>query len=559
MTPFPLDNNVYFVGGDKGGVGKSFIGNTLINYLLQAGLSPRIVDAEQPRRDVGLLHESRLVVVDTNLRTLTNWADLISAIDDASCVVVNTPAAAGRDIEERIGYLARATRRHERKISALWVMDHLGGGLGSLQTFLETQAASIDRWLIVLNGRLSDREAFKRWDASTIKQHLLSIGAQEIFIPALLERIVDATWNEGYLFDEVALLPGDQIVLDIWQENVRDAFDTAFGVSNPNLDPFPKRRSNGTSQVRISQPRPRSLAALLATETPGTNGNTNAVAKTLETPVHRVTTLIAATPTHDSETVVAHEEQETPEYVQQTHEPVDTATDNSPAIAHNANDAVDYQHEQAIELDDHDDARQAIHEIATNPLCDLPAVEPKTAVQPTREVQENTPQYAFRSAPDYHNGDALVHNEASPVTISQVDQRMIDRFLVLPSSRAVHAYIVQLLTDANSNLGKRLRINAKTALAQATTSPDSIAHVWQIVPPDVFPLLNAKNEAEAIVHIAEHEMPETGDTDFDEYIEAIARSFSSFAVLPSNAIRDRIFAPSDALDAKLNAWYHSAE
>ena len=142
----------------------------------------------------------------------------------------------------------------------------------------------------------------------------------------------------------------------------------------------------------------------------------------------------------------------------------------------------------------------------------------------------------------------------STTTIS-VDDCLMRRLLALPSSRAVHAYVVQLLTDAETPLGRTLRANIVRSLAHSIADEGSTVD-WYIVPGAVIADLEAANEVEAFVQIALRET-RTSDPAITDYVNSVAVTFDSFTALDPTRARSRIFATSDSLTAKLRQWVGS--
>ena len=74
------DTNVYYVGGSKGGVGKSLFSFALVDYLLERGQNVLLVDTDTDNPDVYKAHVSlglpNLQCRMNSLDDADGWADL---------------------------------------------------------------------------------------------------------------------------------------------------------------------------------------------------------------------------------------------------------------------------------------------------------------------------------------------------------------------------------------------------------------------------------------------------------------------------------------------------
>ena len=78
------NNNVFYVGGSKGGVGKSLFSFAIIDYLLEKNCKLLVVDTDTDNPDVFKAHKElqldNLQCVLNSLDNADGWADLLNTI-----------------------------------------------------------------------------------------------------------------------------------------------------------------------------------------------------------------------------------------------------------------------------------------------------------------------------------------------------------------------------------------------------------------------------------------------------------------------------------------------
>jgi hypothetical protein len=140
---------------------------------------------------------------------------------------------------------------------------------------------------------------------------------------------------------------------------------------------------------------------------------------------------------------------------------------------------------------------------------------------------------------------------------------MLARLLrVNPRVRAMHAFIVGLLVDGETEQGQALRKNLVSALA-ASAIGLNLSVNWTLVPESVRVWLGDNGqiptEAEAVAILAELLSQQNVEPEIVNYLTAIQVSFSSLAGLETNNALERLFSPADRLDEKFNAAFHTLE
>ena len=177
---------VVLIGGDKGGVGKTTVARTLLDYFARQELRVRAFDTEVPRGTLKRFHPDVTDVVDINhvpdqmriFDTVNSTDATVSLIDVRAGLLSPTLRALGN-----IGFIEAA-----KKGDITFVLFHiLGPSIASLDEIVDTAAYLGDaRYFMVKN--FINNTYFFEWDEATHAAYFKRIpGAVAITIPKLVE------------------------------------------------------------------------------------------------------------------------------------------------------------------------------------------------------------------------------------------------------------------------------------------------------------------------------------------------------------------------------------
>jgi hypothetical protein len=181
---------VIIVGADKGGVGKTTVSRTLLDYFIAHQINTRAFDTESPRGTLKRFHPEVTEVVD-----MTLIADQMKIFDtlnsvDASVTVIDVRAGlmsptlkALRDI----GFIDAA-----KKGQITFAVFHiLGPSIASLDEINETAAYLGDAKYFMVKNFINNTHFFE-WDEATHSSYFKQIkNAVEIVIPKLNEMAME--------------------------------------------------------------------------------------------------------------------------------------------------------------------------------------------------------------------------------------------------------------------------------------------------------------------------------------------------------------------------------
>jgi hypothetical protein len=177
---------VIVVGADKGGVGKTTVSRTLLDYLDANNISARAFDTESPRGTLKRFHPGITEIVDITstsdqmkiFDTLTKAPASVTVIDVRAGLMSPTLAAL-RDI----GFLDAA--KSGDIVFAVFHM--LGPSIASLEEIADTARFMKDARYFLVKNFLNDTHFFE-WDKKTYNFYFRNIqDAVELTIPKLNE------------------------------------------------------------------------------------------------------------------------------------------------------------------------------------------------------------------------------------------------------------------------------------------------------------------------------------------------------------------------------------
>jgi hypothetical protein len=177
---------VILVGADKGGVGKTTVSRTLLDYFIAHSSPIRAFDTEAPRGTLKRFHPDVTDIVDiTSTSDQMRIFDTLSSADaqitliDVRAGLLSTTLKSLRDI----GFLEAA-----KKSQLTFAVFHiLGPSVASLNEIAETSSFVDDASYVLVKNFINETTFFE-WDPATYNSYFKKIkGAYEITVPKLNE------------------------------------------------------------------------------------------------------------------------------------------------------------------------------------------------------------------------------------------------------------------------------------------------------------------------------------------------------------------------------------
>jgi len=177
---------VILVGADKGGVGKTTVARTLLDYFGAHHTPVRAFDTEAPRGTLKRFHPDVTEVVDvTSVRDQMKIFDTLGG-PDARVTVIDVRAgllSSTLQALNDIGFIESA-----KKGQITFAVFHiLGASIASLNEIAETLQYVGDASYFLVKNRINDTTFFE-WDPETYNAYFKKLnGVEEIAIPHLSE------------------------------------------------------------------------------------------------------------------------------------------------------------------------------------------------------------------------------------------------------------------------------------------------------------------------------------------------------------------------------------
>ena len=177
---------VILVGGDKGGVGKTTVSRTLLDYFSANHTPTGAFDTDSPRGTLKRFHPDVTEVVD-----VTSVSDQMKIFDtpgsaDAKVTVIDVRAGVLSPTLQALSDIGFLESVKKGQI-AFAVFHILGPSIASLEEIAETARFVGDANHFLVKNHINETSFFE-WDPTTYKSYFTRIkDAQEITIPKLNE------------------------------------------------------------------------------------------------------------------------------------------------------------------------------------------------------------------------------------------------------------------------------------------------------------------------------------------------------------------------------------
>ena len=214
---------IYWIGGSKGGVGKSMVSFAAIDYLLSEGRKVVLVECDNANPDVFRAYKDLVHTERADLDEGDGWIHLVNVCDAhrGSTVVVNTAARNNVAVTRYGQTLDSSLEALDAKLVALWVINRQRDSLELLKEFIE--AVPRAEVHVVRNGYFGDERKFELYNASKLRTSVEGRGGQSVTLPDLADRVADDIYTERLSLCAAAKsLPiGNRAELGRWRAEVR--------------------------------------------------------------------------------------------------------------------------------------------------------------------------------------------------------------------------------------------------------------------------------------------------------------------------------------------------
>jgi hypothetical protein len=219
---------IYYVGGVKGGVGKSLAAMAVVHHIGYDQVCVAETDNGNP--DVYRALNNKVKACDTfNIREKDGWLDLLNFIGEnaESPIVINSGAANNDTVDLHGDYLLEAAHQTQKPICVLWLMNQAKDGCVLLNRFMDKMGSDRIAYNVVLNTSCNDGAAFLEWEGSKAKKSIEELGGGVFRFDSLANRCKEDFYNRRMSFAEsLETMPfGSKIEMNRWLRHTEEWLD----------------------------------------------------------------------------------------------------------------------------------------------------------------------------------------------------------------------------------------------------------------------------------------------------------------------------------------------
>lgn len=187
-----VKRKLYFVHGDKGGIGKSLLANTIADELLKNGMGNKLVIVDSDTRNPDVSRMFPDIAVRINLFTHDGWGNLFDLIEEKQDgdILVNLPAQIGGMIPGEKDSLRSLLDENNMQLLVLFPIDRMPDTVNLLTEAVgELIPLTRSHFYVVKNLFASPNDQFEEFDESAVAKILEKAKAAVIKMPELPHRV----------------------------------------------------------------------------------------------------------------------------------------------------------------------------------------------------------------------------------------------------------------------------------------------------------------------------------------------------------------------------------
>ncbi len=187
---------LYFIGGSKGGVGKSFLSMALADFLTKyKNRKIILVESDTSNPDVGktFAHNDDVEVLSLSLDNADGWIELVNSCEKSDRdLVVNSAARSGEAVEKFGGTLISGLEELHMQLVSFWVINRQRDSIELLKKYMEVVPGELH---VVRNTFYGEPQKFELFNNSKTKIEAEKRGAT-IDLPDLADRVTDDLYSK---------------------------------------------------------------------------------------------------------------------------------------------------------------------------------------------------------------------------------------------------------------------------------------------------------------------------------------------------------------------------
>jgi hypothetical protein len=217
---------IYLVGGSKGGVGKTIVTMSLLDYLISVDQKLLLIETDTSNPDVAKAYEDVVATELINLDKRDGWINLINVCSEnpEAIVVINTAARNNEGVMANGGTLNGILSELQRELITLWVINRQKDSLLLLKEYMDIMTES--KIHVLRNTYFGDEEKFETYQESNIRSTIEKNKGLSLNFPDLADRVSDSLyinrWTIAKALEEMPL--GNKAELMRWQSEAKKIF-----------------------------------------------------------------------------------------------------------------------------------------------------------------------------------------------------------------------------------------------------------------------------------------------------------------------------------------------
>ena len=224
---------LYFIGGSKGGVGKSILSMLIADFLTKCkGRKIILVESDTSNPDVGktFTHDDDVEVVSLSLDNADGWIELVNYADtNKKDIVINSAARSGEAVEKFGGTLIGSLEELHRRLISFWVINRQRDSIELLKKYMDVVPGELH---VVRNTFYGDPQKFELFNNSKTKIEAEKRGTT-INLPDLADRVTDDLYSGRLSINRASeeMPLGNRAELKRWRSIAWETFNE-IGIGN---------------------------------------------------------------------------------------------------------------------------------------------------------------------------------------------------------------------------------------------------------------------------------------------------------------------------------------
>jgi CobQ/CobB/MinD/ParA nucleotide binding domain len=220
------NKNIYLVGGCKGGVGKSIVSMSLIDYLIDNNEKVILIETDTANPDVYKNYSEEIISNLIDLEEADGWIELLNICDNNkdNTIVINTKAANNHTIQKYGENLNDSLKELKRKLITLWVINRQKDSLLLLQSYKEI--INNGYLHVIRNLYFGDENKYQLYNDGITKIDIESCGGLSLNFPDIADSIADTLYTDRLSIKKaLETLPlGNKAELKRWKQLANKMF-----------------------------------------------------------------------------------------------------------------------------------------------------------------------------------------------------------------------------------------------------------------------------------------------------------------------------------------------